>query len=589
MNKEKPLNVLLLTIDALRADRTSLLGYNRPTTPNLERLAKNAIVCEQAVSLSTFTQSACLQLLTSTRPLSCGGYDHGAKGRPDTLFKQLNDHGYRTTNLTSLHWVNKYYGYGPGVDEEVPLFGLNTFPGVVIVMLRNTLIAYEQGDIDEAAMMSEAGPMMKKFFADVTDFCRWQINHADEIRKGFPDSSLVNADYDYLRVLKLLERHNTSFQNDPVAYVCRHLVPTTKASDWAGQWLMREWFYMRRPWRLISEAAHRASSWVLRHVAPDLSKARDNRFKSYADASSLADRVIRSLEEHDHKQPFCIWTHFMDTHTPYVSGAGRNWYKQTPDYLKALGYAARYAPAMTFDTRPQRAEDHEGFSALYDAAVLSTDTEIGRVIDALDRLGLREKTLVAISGDHGEELGEHGSWGHLFLLYEHNTRVPMIFHHPSIAETRIDAQVSTMDFAPTITKILGIDPVKDWEGSAITGDSDKEDLMLMETFFGGNCLFEQRPLYFAVRSHELLYMWKEYLDPSDKISPPGPELYNHSSDPAQRNNIYRDNHPELSLFNSKIAERMAEIPEVSDQRIVDAFGEIGQAAVTQVRGSKSKL
>jgi len=583
MNKEKPLNVLLLTIDALRADRTSLLGYDRPTTPTLERLAKNAIVCEQAVSLSTFTQSACLQLLTSTRPLSYGGYDHGAKGRPDTLFKQLNDHGYRTTNLTSLHWVNKYYGYGPGVDEEVPLFGLNTFPGVVIVMLRNTLIAYEQGDIDEAAMMSEAGPMMKKFFADVTDFCRWQINHTDEIRKGFPDSSLVNADYDYLRVLKLLERHNTSFQNDPVAYVCRHLVPTTKASDWAGQWLMREWFYMRRPWRLISEAAHRASSWVLRHVAPDLSKARDNRFKSYADASSLADRVIRSLEEHDHNQPFCIWTHFMDTHAPYVSGAGRYWYRQTPDYLKALGHKAGYAPAMTFDIRPKKPEDGEGFSALYDAAILSTDTQIGRIMDALDRLGLRENTLVAISGDHGEELGEHGDWGHFFLLYEHSIRVPMMFHLPSLNKIRIAAQVSTLDFAPTITNILGVDPAHGWEGEDVLKEQDNNDLMVMETFYGGNCLFEQRPLYFAVRSAEFLYMWKEYLDPSDKFSPQGTELFDLRTDPSQHNNIYRDDHPELPRFNRKIAERMADISEISDRRIVDAFGEIGTDAIRQKR------
>ena len=175
MNYSHP-NVLILTIDALRADRTSLLGYNRPTTPTLERLARNSIVCEQAVSLSTFTQSACIQLLTSSRPLSAGGYDHGAYGRPDTLFKNLKDQGYRTTSLTSLHWVNKYYGYGPGVDEEMPLFGLNTFAGVVIVMLRNTLIAFDNKTINEHSMTNKVRPIVEKFFADITDFCHWHVS-----------------------------------------------------------------------------------------------------------------------------------------------------------------------------------------------------------------------------------------------------------------------------------------------------------------------------------------------------------------------------------------------------------------------------
>ncbi|NQU58006.1 MAG: sulfatase-like hydrolase/transferase [Rhodospirillales bacterium] len=357
-----PLNVLILTIDALRADRTSLLGYNRPTTPTLERLAKNALVCEKAFSLGPFTQSACIQLFTSSRPLSYGGYDHGARDRPETLFKKLNDEGYRTTNLSTLHWVNKYFGYGPGVDEEVPLFSLNSFPGVLLAMVRNTLIAFDQETVDEKAMLQEVEPMVLKFFADVVDYCHWQIDHAISMKADFPDSAIVNSGYDYRRILNLLSKHEKKFKDSPADYVNKHLVPAATAADWVKYWLPAEWYYMRRSGRLVGEALHRLVNKAISPFNPKLAKARNSRFKQYVDASSLADKTISVLEKHDSNQPFCVWAHFMDTHVPYVSGPGRNWYSHTPEYLKSLGYNDDYSPALTFDAKPKRPED--GFSSV---------------------------------------------------------------------------------------------------------------------------------------------------------------------------------------------------------------------------------
>ena len=68
----------------LRADRLGVYGYDRPTTPNLDRFTENAVVCDNAYTLGPFTQVACIQLFTSSRPFSYGGYDRGAAGRPDT-------------------------------------------------------------------------------------------------------------------------------------------------------------------------------------------------------------------------------------------------------------------------------------------------------------------------------------------------------------------------------------------------------------------------------------------------------------------------------------------------------------------------
>ena len=66
-------NVLLLTVDTWRADRMSLYGYDRPTTPALDRFAESTIVCDNAYALGPFTQIACVPLFTSTSRSSSTG------------------------------------------------------------------------------------------------------------------------------------------------------------------------------------------------------------------------------------------------------------------------------------------------------------------------------------------------------------------------------------------------------------------------------------------------------------------------------------------------------------------------------------
>lgn len=580
-------NVIVLTVDALRADRTALHGYARPTTPTLGRLAKNAIVCERAYSKGTFTQSSCVQLLTSSRPLSYGGYDYGAENRPSTLFQHFHNAGYETTCLSTLHWVNRFFGYANGIDNEIQIFSLSTLPGVAMAMIRNSLKQFEAGVISENDLLSEVDPVLRPFFDNTLEYCNLYNGRHSELCRDFPDSALVNGRYNFTRIKASILRHQAEYLDDNISYIRRHLIPAPDGEEWMNQWLPHEWRHYRTPWKLITEASFRTANAFLAKINAVWARNRLNRFKVYPDARSLADKVISLLENRNHDKPFLIWTHFMDTHLPYVSGPGRKWYKHTPRYLKALGYSNDINPSTPFDGKPKRKEDGATFSALYDAAVLSTDEEIGRIVDAVDRLNLKDDTLIVIAGDHGEELGEHGDYGHYFLLYGHSTRVPMLFHHPDIEGTRLNDLVTINDMAPTIADLAGIGSSPNWEGqSVVDNDVQNRDAVLLETFFGGNCLFQHRPLYFAVRTKNYLYCWKEYRDPSDTFSPNEPELYNTDTDPSELSNLYRPDHPLLPKFNAMIAERMAEIPEISNQRIIDCFGSVGAAAVESIRGHR---
>ncbi len=573
MSGNRP-NVLFLTVDALRPDRLSLFGYDRPTTPNLERLAsRDTIVCRNAFSLGSFTQTAAVQLMTSSRPLSYNGYDDGARGRPATVFEAFKAAGYRTECISTLHWVNRFFGYDRGVDEEVQLFSLLSLPGVALAIMRAGLREYDAGSIDDAALVANTKPVLDKLFDDVVEYIDLLQAREPEIRRDFPHSPIANAGFDLARVRAVTERHREDLARDPIGYLNRHLLPASTMDTWDHRWLPKEWRACRTPGKLVSEAAFRAGNAPLAMLDPSAAALRRARFRYYPDAHSLAGRIVNQLENHSGDNPFFIWTHFMDTHAPYVSGHGKRWYRDTRRYLQHLGYGNGIDPAAALKRKPKTDDDAAAIRALYDAAVHSTDEAIGIIIDALDRTGLRDNTLVVISGDHGEELGEHGDFGHYFLLYQHNTHVPMVMSMPGIESRNVDDLVSILDLGPTMTDVCGVATPAQWDGRSVRDPAvARREHLLQETFYAGSCLFDIRPVYFGVRTQDFHFLWQERVDGADRFSPGRPQLFDAHADPAQQNDLYRPDHPAVDAMNTLIATRMYDLPRFDRARVEQGFG-----------------
>jgi len=581
VTKRRP-NVLLLTADALRTDRLGVYGYGRPTSPCLDRLAESAIVCDNALTLGPFTQIACIQLFTSSRPLSHGGYDRGAEGRPDTLFKRFRDAGYRTWGLSTIHWVSPYYGYTDGLETEIGVFHLNTLVGMAVVNTRDTLRAYGKGTISSSEMLVRVTPVIEKLFSNVETYCDTLKDRIAAYRADFPGSKMVNDGYDLDKVKRIIADHRHQFAGGPLQYLRRHLGDPPVAKEW----LSREWYYARTPGKLVREAAFRASNRALRLVNPRLAHARTSRVRLSVDAHAIAAKVIGCLVDREPSRPFFIWAHFKDTHRPFVSGPGLDWYRHTPEYLQALGYPRDLDPTFSFRVSHARSEeDRTTLSALYDAAVRSTDEAVGNILSAVERLGLADDTVIAFCGDHGEEIGEHGDYGHECMGYEHNARVPMIFRPVGGGGQRIGSLISSLDWAPTLCALAGVEPAPGWEGAPVTSDEvAARRHIVLETFCRGDCLFDHRPLYMGVRTKTHKYLWKEYVDPHHRAGSPGPELYDLGTDPGERHNIWRPGHPLAAGFDLLIAERLAQIPEISSARIAAAFGAAGEGTVRRVRG-----
>jgi arylsulfatase A-like enzyme len=112
-------NVLLVSVDTLRADHTSLAGYGRETTPNLLKLASRALVFEQAFSASSWTPPSVASYLTSLHPIRHGMYggpNRVAEDR-DTLAEMLRAEGYVTRAVVQNAWFDEVFGYAQGFDD----------------------------------------------------------------------------------------------------------------------------------------------------------------------------------------------------------------------------------------------------------------------------------------------------------------------------------------------------------------------------------------------------------------------------------------------------------------------------------------
>jgi arylsulfatase A-like enzyme len=141
-------------------------------------------------------------------------------------------------------------------------------------------------------------------------------------------------------------------------------------------------------------------------------------------------------------------------------------------------------------------------SDLYDGEIAYTDAQIGRLLDALRRMGLYDDTLIVLLSDHGEEFFEHGKWQHE-QLYEECLRVPLMVRLPGGRHggTRIETPVGLIDVMPTLLDLLEVDPPE----AALPGRVRREGRSLAEAILTGK---EPRPLpviseYVATRGPNL--------------------------------------------------------------------------------------
>ncbi len=119
--QREDLNVLFILIDTLRAERTSVYGYERPTTPFLNKLAKEGIVFEKQLAQSSWTKCSMASLWTGLYPSRSGitRFEHVLSDEAEMPAETLSKAGFKTTGLFRNGWVEGYFGFDQGFDVYI--------------------------------------------------------------------------------------------------------------------------------------------------------------------------------------------------------------------------------------------------------------------------------------------------------------------------------------------------------------------------------------------------------------------------------------------------------------------------------------
>lgn len=273
-----------------------------------------------------------------------------------------------------------------------------------------------------------------------------------------------------------------------------------------------------------------------------------------------AERTIANIERSvKEDKPFFMWSSFHDPHPPYlVPEPWASMYDPAdmepgtllPDEFDAMpphyaktqelqpDFAAWNETGLGIHGMHSHRVDEEQARknmAIYYGMTSFMDEQIGRILDALDELGLAQNTLVVFSTDHGHFLGQHGLWHKGPFHYEDEIRVPFLVRWPQQvpAQEESSALQSLVDLAPTFlnaaglpvpTRMQGVNQLPAWQG-----DTPVREEVIVE--------YRHEPTTIQLRTYvDARYKLTIYRDR------PYGELFDLESDPEERRNLFHDPH-----------------------------------------------
>lgn len=421
MSRLKP-NVILITIDALRADHLGCYGYPRRTSPFIDSLAAEGALFSQAITNGGGTPEAFPSILASVSPPMYSSQYKTLYKRSFTLPEVLKEEGYETAAFHSNPYLSRFFYYHKGFD----------------------VFEDEMGKVD------------------------WFV----ELRKKL----ITIARKLPSNLVKLLARTNVA--NPPIVQA--------------------------------DGITRKAISWV--------------RTKS---------------------QGFFLWVHYMDVHSPRIPPSkylSRFCTVPTEYYdIPNLYNKVNKKPNALSAIEKRRLRD------LYDASIRYVDDNLRMLCTQLSTP--LSNTIVVVTSDHGEALGENGVYGHTDILYDHIIQIPLVIFGPGIQKgSIIEEQVELMDIAPTIADLLSFDVPNDFEGESLVSAMKGNKMRNKETI---SVTIDNRSKRRAIslRTEEYKCIRTDTLTDSDIVKE---EFFDLKKDSGETTNLRDARTEEADLFLSKI-------------------------------------
>jgi arylsulfatase A-like enzyme/Tfp pilus assembly protein PilF len=267
-----------------------------------------------------------------------------------------------------------------------------------------------------------------------------------------------------------------------------------------------------------------------------LPKGNDRRRTPYVErfADATTDAVLRWLataspREAPQPAPWFLWVHYYDPHAPYEPPADlADRYRQSP----------------------------------YDGEIAFVDRQLGRLLQTLDGRGETGRTIVLVTADHGESLGEHGEGTHGIFLYDATLRIPWIMAGPQIAAGHVSPTIArSIDVLPTLLDYAGLPQRSDIDGRSLRPAADGEQMSDAPAY--AESLYSELELGWAP-----LYAWRTA--GFKFIKAPRPELYDLQNDPSEKANRAAEQGVRVSDLSSQLEVALRHPTPSAPARSVDA-------------------
>lgn len=268
-----------------------------------------------------------------------------------------------------------------------------------------------------------------------------------------------------------------------------------------------------------------------------------------------AAKACELIEKHK-DAPFWLGVGFVRPHVPFVS--------PRPDHKAFLPYNSMTLPEKVegdWDDIPKAGINYKTSKNMqmdvrrqkkakggYYAAVTFMDRQVGKVLAALDKAKLTDKTIVIFTSDHGYHLGEHDFWAKV-SLHEESAKVPLIICVPGKKPAVCNSLVEMLDLYPTISSLCGLDVPARLQGKDISAMLDDPAREVRDAAFSVN------GRGFLLREDRWAYI--QYGEKAQG----GIELFDMENDPLQYTNLADDPQHKATVdrFRAKMADKLREV------------------------------
>lgn len=404
-----PMNILLIITDQMRADSLGMAGNRSARTPHLDKFAATGAISERMYCAHPLCMPSRSSIITGATPAAHRVWSNGVALDPQipVIGDQLSESGYSTCLIGKAHF--RPYGFEDGESD--------TDTGAVEV-------EYEDNWINGSIPDDWNGPYYGFDEAYLT------LRHND-VRGGHAGRDIEAA---HPGAWKMTDSDHALEQN-----------------EWIGAWKSG-----------LPIDCH-ASEWI-------------------------TEKSIQYMTR-DKEAPFFLTASFPDPHHPFAPSEPFA-SLINPDEIElpaSHGASVDSKPPHVRDYLHGKIDKHEGWGAgaddlpsiserswkeilaYYYGTVAHIDDCVGRILEALDDLGLSDKTAVFFTSDHGELLGDHGLLYKGPFPYEGLYRVPFIARVPGVTQpgSRLPDLGSHIDFAPTFADLAGQNALPSYQGASM--------------------------------------------------------------------------------------------------------------------------